>query len=382
MDRGIEFETLIGNVYEASYRPEHWPIVLEGIARMTHSDSALFMYRDNELASASTVHFHNISTDAVRTFNESAGDDPSTELFMKSVPLGTATANHLLIPKGTSLEDFYGDFYDTMLAPFNMHFVGGVVLFNDQARTMGIGIHRRKTSGPWKRKHLDALTNLAPHLQRALHIHREFTRMRLREQALQKGLDRLLIGLILFDEFMHPVYLNPVAKAALDNHPAIRYQHQKLTAHRIEDTRAIYDALQKAVNATPNDDPGLRSTALGIRHPENASPLPMLVTPVIAGGRNDLGSLDARAAILISDPEKNQPIVPEALRSAYGLTTKEAEVAIAVANGMALEDIAELRCVAVSTVRSQLNSVFNKLGISRQAELVKVLLTGPFRVNF
>jgi DNA-binding NarL/FixJ family response regulator len=382
MDRGIQFETLIGNVYEASYRPEYWPTVLEGIARVTKSDSALFMYRDNELESASTIHFHNISADAVRAFNESAGDDPSTELFMKSVPLGTATANHLLIPKGMRLEDFYGDFYDTMLAPFNMHFVGGVVLFNDQTRAMGIGIHRRKTSGPWERKHLDALTDLAPHLQRALHIHREFTRMRLREQAIQKGLDRLLIGLILFDEFMHPVYLNPIAKAALDDHPAIRYQHQKLSAHRIAETRAIYDALQKAVNASSDDDPALCSTALGIRHPEYPSPLPMLVTPVTAGSTNDLSALDARAAILISDPGKNQPIVPEALHSAYGLTTKEAEVAIAVANGMTLEAISESRDVAVSTVRSQLNSVFNKLGISRQAELVKVLLTGPFRVNF
>jgi len=257
-----------------------------------------------------------------------------------------------------------------------------LVLFNDQIRAMGIGIHRRKSSGPWNKEHLDALTGLAPHLLRSLHIHREFTRMRLLEQAIQKGLDRLLIGLILFDEFMHPVYLNPIAKAALDNHPAIRYQHQKLTAHRIEDTRTIYGALQKAVNATSDDAPARCSTALGIRHPEHPSPLPMLVTPVIAGSTNDLGCLDARAAILISDPEKNQPIVPDALRSAYELTTKEAEVAIAVANGMTLEAIAELRDVAVSTVRSQLNSVFSKLGISRQAELVKVLLTGPFRVNF
>ncbi len=92
--------------------------------------------------------------------------------------------------------------------------------------------------------------------------------------------------------------------------------------------------------------------------------------------------LDNQVAMIISDPEKNQPIVPEALCTAYKLTPSEAKVAIALTNGLSIDEVAMLHGNQPSTIKSQLKAIKSKLGISRQSELVKMLLTGPFRVNF
>jgi DNA-binding CsgD family transcriptional regulator len=82
--------------------------------------------------------------------------------------------------------------------------------------------------------------------------------------------------------------------------------------------------------------------------------------------------------VFLSDPNMQQPISIESLVSVYSLTPSEAQVAISLANGHSVDEIAKGSNHSAHTIRSQLKSVFRKTGVSRQSELVKVLLTGPF----
>jgi DNA-binding CsgD family transcriptional regulator len=73
-----------------------------------------------------------------------------------------------------------------------------------------------------------------------------------------------------------------------------------------------------------------------------------------------------------------QPISIDNLVSVYSLTPSEAQVAISLANGHSIDEIADSSNHSSHTIRSQLKSVFRKTGVSRQSELIKLLLTGPF----
>ena len=59
----------------------------------------------------------------------------------------------------------------------------------------------------------------------------------------------------------------------------------------------------------------------------------------------------------------------------HGITRAEARLASMLADGISLEEVAEALLVSIQTVRSQLKSVFAKTGVTRQAELVALLLT-------
>jgi DNA-binding CsgD family transcriptional regulator len=61
------------------------------------------------------------------------------------------------------------------------------------------------------------------------------------------------------------------------------------------------------------------------------------------------------------------------LCSRFGLTAAEARVALGIARGETIASVAGRHNVTVSTARSQLKSVFSKLGAHRQAELVALL---------
>jgi DNA-binding CsgD family transcriptional regulator len=66
----------------------------------------------------------------------------------------------------------------------------------------------------------------------------------------------------------------------------------------------------------------------------------------------------------------------QALESVYGLTAAEAAVVRGLVEGRSLEEIAAERRVKPDTARTQLKQVFAKTRTRRQAELVRLVLTG------
>ena len=58
----------------------------------------------------------------------------------------------------------------------------------------------------------------------------------------------------------------------------------------------------------------------------------------------------------------------------FGLTPAEARVATAIFDGMSMREAADALQVAHNTVRVQLARVYEKTGVTRQAELVKMMM--------
>lgn len=79
------------------------------------------------------------------------------------------------------------------------------------------------------------------------------------------------------------------------------------------------------------------------------------------------------ASVLVVGRSPARPGSAEALRTLYSLTVSESWVALGVADGLSLPELAEARGVAITTIRTQLQAVYGKLGVSRQAELVALV---------
>ena len=378
MSNSIDTSSVIEHIYEASYKPEHWPVALEMIAKFTNSNSATLLYKDNELERVSGSYVHNINADDVARFN-AYGKSPALQILVKNVPIGTAAAADHLIPNRDKLIELYGDKFYKLTTGMNIYHIAGAVIFMDDIRTSAIGIHRTKSMGIWTKSEIDRLNILIPHLHRAMSIQKEFYRIQVREQALRKGLDKLLMGLILFDKDLHPIYVNPVAESILDYHPAIDMKNGKIYAYEKEHTKNIHSALIAAIYPDDKNNAAIKSTPMGLKHPECATTLPVIISSV-QGFQHDFCIADshAHAVVCFSDPDVSTPIEAELLVDIYGLTLAEAQVSISIANGVTTEAISIINNVALSTTRSHLKSIFRKLGINSQGELIRTLLTGPY----
>lgn len=378
MQEEIDANTVIEHIYEASYKPEHWPIALEAIAKYIHASSAALLCQDNELDHSFDTYTYNISADTSAK-HKAYGRDPNFQILSENVPHGTAAAIDHIIPDRNKLEDIYGDEFNELLKNANMYYLGGAILFMDDIRISAIGLQRLRSMGPWTKEQIDELNTFIPHIQRALNIKKEFELLHTGGHALRSGLDRLMMGLILFDKELRPIYINPVADSILGYHPAISMKDETIQAYNDIYTEKIHTALATAAASKTGADPTESRTSLGLKHPDCATVLPVIISRV----QGQLYAFEteghhAYAAMYFSDPDRTHPIDADQLSAIYGLTPAESQVAISIANGINPDEIAIMNNVAISTIRSHLKAIYHKLGINSQIELVKAILTGPF----
>ena len=373
--------TVIGHIYESSYNPDKWPTVLEGIAKYTGAHSTALIYKNKDSETQGCLFTYNFPAEDLEKF-VGFGVDPNFYLFYERVPIGTAGASDLLIPDRSELEARLGKSYTSMAESTVFYHMAGTLLFEDDKRVFGIGVMNPKEVGHMSERQIEKLDMLAPHLQQAMIIKSEFKQLKEREKALHANLNRLLVGLILFDTNLKPVYINPVAKSILRYHPAIKLDNDRISAADHADTEKIHNALVKAISSSTTSHIDDASTSLGIKHRDCSTTLPVVISPVL-GSLQDFKTDGqyASAAMCFSDPERSYPVEADKLSEIYKLTKTEAQVAISIANGLSPKEIAKINNVEISTVRSQLKAIYSKVGVNTQAELVKTLLTGPFSFN-
>jgi DNA-binding CsgD family transcriptional regulator len=105
-----------------------------------------------------------------------------------------------------------------------------------------------------------------------------------------------------------------------------------------------------------------------------------VITPIRVADQGP-GPERCYAALFLSDPEQGMAPPTELLHQLYGLTPAEAALACELASGRSLEETAEDLGVTRGTARQRLGHVFLKTATSRQAALVRLLLTGPAQLR-
>ena len=83
------------------------------------------------------------------------------------------------------------------------------------------------------------------------------------------------------------------------------------------------------------------------------------------------------AAVFLHDPTVQPADLTVALMEEYRMTRAEAMLTSALASGLSLSQYAERAKVSLNTVRTQLSNAAAKTGAKRQADLVRIVLTGP-----
>jgi DNA-binding CsgD family transcriptional regulator len=367
---------IVPEIYEATIDPSHWDYVVTMIAKLTKSKSACLYYKNKELEVASTIAQFGMPGSARMNFNDQC--DTLDNMFASKQNGKEDLSCTQFYPGSNGVMQDDSTLYVDWMKPNDIYHVGGAQFVDTDSHRAGIAILRDEKAGVWGEGELRVINEILPHLRRALNIHSEFTYLRLKQDALLKGLDRLVIGLILYDSNAQPVYINPTARAIIESHPGMQLQDDNLFLTNTEDEKNLRKVIIDTAAIDP-DDSWKQSIAIGITHPDVEAPLPILVTPMHANLiTSDLDYDGARVAVFISDPNMQQPISIDNLVSVYGLTPSESQVAISLANGHSIDEIAESSHHSSHTIRSQLKSVFRKTGVSRQSELIKLLLTGPF----
>lgn len=271
-------------------------------------------------------------------------------------------------------------FYQEFAIPYGARYCAATKVVDDTARLIVMAALRSSSAGPFSKAERIWLERFRVHLVEAFSL----------ETDIARKLEPIRVGAALLDEFQRPMLL-------IDSQRAIRFSNRG--AKKMLDQRDCVmsnagclrctyrpgdQALTEVLHELRLNDGGLTYAA--------ARPTRRFIKTMSTPSRKSIGlylvalrpestmasfGSDSVALVFFHDPGEKTAIDPMIVAETFLLTPAETRVAIALASGYTIADVALDRGVAVATVRAQLRSLFEKTGTHRQSELVRLVTTMP-----
>jgi DNA-binding NarL/FixJ family response regulator len=186
--------------------------------------------------------------------------------------------------------------------------------------------------------------------------------------SLVQLLDHVPVGVALLDRGARPRIANAPVRELLDRRDGLTLGPDGSLRTEDRSTNEQIRALLHAL-AQHSSQAGGAWTA---GRESNDEPLHLVLSPLRPGQ-----SSSAVAALIVHDPTRPCSAPESLLQRVHGLTPAEASLASVMMQGCPIEQAADQLGVSVNTAKTHLKRVFSKTGVTRQAELVYLLLTGP-----
>lgn len=349
------YDTLLGHLYAGAAAPQRLSLFLSALGTATESHVTSFLREEFENPSASTFLSSGAGPEEILRYSEYMADNLWFQRSLPEVHSGAVFNGDQYVSRKELIGSRY---YDGFLRHIDTQHSVGICAAYQQQRGAFLTLCRSAGSGEYDQEDMQLFCRLAPHVVNAFAMQVQFEH--LNAQASQAI--RHQRGLFLLDAQWRWVGGNPVAEQMI----AAGWWRGRLKAsleavHPI--TRAAWKALQSRLT-----------------HEAAAQ----IVVPVhdAKGGLVAFASVHAYGAAAIGE---NIPCyvvfvrplhlaqtnaVDAQLRQLFGLTGAEAAFTLALrAHGDAAQAAAAVG-IAGSSARTRLQSVFEKTGTHRQADLM------------
>ncbi|HQU68319.1 MAG TPA: hypothetical protein PLI43_08975 [Albidovulum sp.] len=264
------------------------------------------------------------------------------------------------------------EFYNDWVKPQEDMRAGiGVVLFADASRSfmLGSNIPMRYLASYQDDVH-QLLMRVTPLMQQALEINRTLLGLRLDAFSLRLGIEPLGAAVLVLGEGRTLIHANDLAQELLAAGATLRLS----VRGRVEFVESAAQAqLDRAARPTAGAGPVTFVAS-------NTAAAPLVRAVPLAGRAAEGLNLGAIAlsqrpslVLILQFPAANRGDRSAHLRQATGLSLSEADIALALHDGLSLAEIADTRRVSIHTVRNQVKSALSKTGSRRQADLVRLV---------
>jgi DNA-binding CsgD family transcriptional regulator/PAS domain-containing protein len=377
------YDDLVHRIYDAAFAPERLQAVLERICEVMQAPLGnLFSY--STVRSERGYFFTTFPAALIGRYFELASTDPHVRAAERLGLMreGVAVTSDQLVPlHELQTTSFYGEIW----APLRIRqMCGGVVFGADDAHHLPtvLSVHRLEGQPAFTDADRDLLGRLLTHLSRAMGVMFHLRDDALKIASSRAALDRLAAGVLLLDGEGRIVFENDAARVALDRGgPLVRTVDARFAAPGLgaaASTFGVRDRLARAVRRSlePLDAPESEHFADAIvvdgadgrpEHVVHVAPLPQ---PNGFG----TGSGAACAIVFLYDLAKGPAPSEALLQRSIGLTPAEARVASEIFRGGDVAEIAARLGIALPTARTHLRSIYEKAGVSRKADLLKLLV--------
>lgn len=357
-------DQLLGSIYEGPMESPPWSCALQMLQDQLKAKHVTLMLRPpSPDSSAVMINSGPVTTQGVESYSSHFFTlDPFVRLKEGDV----VTAEELI---GKAWLD--SDFYREYLKPLDIRHLLGADIYTKEGIECRLRVTRGVDARPFNPADKALVRFLLPHLKRSIQLHARLDLLESERQLFAGTVNRMLLGIINFDEGGNLLESNQEAKRILAEKDGLTLSGNNLVVHNATEGRELQRMIKQALTPTP--EPSVVE-ALAVTRPSGRSKLGVLVKAIPMGPWSESRRRPA-VAVFVRDPEANS-VQPshEMVRRLFELTRMEATLALLLAEGFTLDEAAEKMNVRRNTARTHLRSIFCKTGVTRQTMLVRLLL--------
>lgn len=264
------------------------------------------------------------------------------------------------------------DYYKHYLEPIGLFRILGVDTAEPGGMLARLRFSRRRDEAAFSEDERAFLALLAPHLRRAIEVYAKLNRTASERDVYAGAVNQLSVASIILDEQGRLLSINDVGRALLEDGAGLGLRDNRLHIEGRDINRELQSALKDIIRAQQQGETSV-VRALRVPRPAGRSDLGLVIRPVPASQWGE-GQSSPSAAIFISDPDLQESTSHQVLGELFGLTPAESNLATLLARGLSLAEVSQEQGISQHTARAQLKSIFSKTGVSRQAELVRLVL--------
>jgi DNA-binding CsgD family transcriptional regulator len=354
---------LIGLIYDAALDASRWPDTLSRVADAVGAQAISL-----DIYDAAAQTFDGIAPrtdpDFLQSYAEYWAARNQLWALSAGVPVGKLFTTDDFMPRDQFIRS---EFYNDWCRPQGKDATLATNVLVDGASSAVAAVYR-----PWdgagsfadgERKLFAALT---VHLQRAVQLHLRTAHLSLGLASSFDMLNHVQQGVLLVDPNARLLFANTIGESLLAKADGLLVDHAGLCAA----TPAATARLRGQIRACRTNPDGGR---VSLPRREGRSPVEALILPFQSEIHRP-GVLRPAAIVFLTDTEHALSLRAETLRKAFALTPAEAAFVLEIVKGDGRQAAADRLGISVATARTHLMHVFEKTGVRRQAELVRLVL--------
>jgi DNA-binding CsgD family transcriptional regulator/PAS domain-containing protein len=367
---------LIGLIYDAALDPRRWSEFLQAYLDAVRATGAVLIYHDVGGHQGAIATSANIPPEANQKYNEHfVAVDPWLYAAEAKGLLcsGAIVLGDEVVPRShLARTEYYNDF----ASGYGISRMMGAVISRDGQAASTISTLRPDSLEPFGESERRVLQAVLPHLRRAREVHYRLAVAERSNAALLDALDHMPVGVIVVQRAGRVVFSNSAASLILEQRDGLTSGASGLEGSTTAVTRALREMVCSA--AATSAGKGTHSGGvMALPRPSLRRSLSVMVAPLRAQSVPGLPEQSGLAVVFVTDPEFTLQADTEVLRQLWGLTPTEAAIAVKMASGASIPEIADQLAISGGTVRWHVKHVMAKTDTKRQSNLVRVLMASP-----
>jgi DNA-binding CsgD family transcriptional regulator len=360
-----DFDALLEAIYEGPLETAPWKSLLPLLRTSMDSLAATLILRPPTPEDPGLLLSYPDADEYERSYQEGYFSlDPFVDL-----PLGEVMTLEDLVPNEELVKS---EFYKQYMEPSGAFHVLGFDTREPDGLEARIRISRGRDDPAFGDTERALCERLVPHFRRAVQLHARLTRTESERDLFAGAVDRLSMGVIVLDERGKVLRMNRVATLLIEGKRGLAVVNGRLRAatadQSVELRRVVERALTNRAGGVPSVVQGMR-----LRESPGGGAVNLVARPVPLAEWSE-GKACPAVAIFVGDPDDRPEVSLEIVRQLFGFTPAEALLATTLARGLNLDEAASALGTSRNTARSHLRAIFSKTGVTRQADLVRLIL--------